>query len=106
MGKAARALAVGSQPLLATDYAAISSTGCPLTQRHVMHAQSSMGIGNKRGRESISTKKRAVSEKRVDKVQGKEARFECWDNPSSAPRSLDSIRLFNRAMLKTIVPVF
>ena len=32
MGKAARALAVGSQPLLATDYAAISLTDCP---RHI-----------------------------------------------------------------------
>jgi hypothetical protein len=49
--------------------------------------------------------RRTVSEIWVDKVNGKKARFQCWDNPSSASTSLGSIRLFSRAMFKTIVPV-
>src|SRR5215469_3900022 len=47
----------------------------------------------------------AVGEKRVDKVHGKEARFQCWDNPSPDPTLLGSIRLVDRAMFKTIVSV-
>jgi hypothetical protein len=40
MGKAARALAVGSQPLLATEYAAISTTEFPDTTPAFMQVQS------------------------------------------------------------------
>src|SRR5215470_3403897 len=47
----------------------------------------------------------AVGEKRVDKVHGKEARFQCWDNRFSDPTLLGSIRLVDRAMFKTIVSV-
>jgi hypothetical protein len=49
---------------------------------------------------------RIISEKRVDKVQGKEARFECW---GQSLLCLDiawfDFGFFNRAMFKTIVLV-
>jgi len=56
MGKAARALAVGPQPLLATDYAAISSTGCPWNNAMLCTLNHRWELGHKHGPESISTK--------------------------------------------------